>query len=424
MFLNKGMGNGTLVTALEKIDTGLAAQIKAAPNSAAAFQTLAAAMSNEGDVAKRTATMMAAFGRSGNALVTMLPTLTEELKNAEKYGNIIPPGALSAAEVFNDTVGRLKYMWQSFGDVIRGAVVEYIIPLITRLQELAAANRELIATKIRGFIEGVAKAAETLVPIVVDVYDTLVELAPLIATAAAGWKAWTIVEAVSTALAGYEAKMAAAALATGAQAAATTGATGAMAAFNAVFAANPIGAIITGIVTGITLAVIGMVKLTEKVGGLGNAFIVVFQTINRVIGSFLNPIYDLIQNILTFTRFLPGELGSASQALYDNMQRLQDSVNIVTTGSTEYGIPHLGDSYKLRKVGSGDDGGGDDGGGDDGGDDDKDSEMSKYEKLMLEYQRRIAELEAIIAANTSPSTNLSYSKAGIGDIWSIVRQGL
>jgi hypothetical protein len=163
MFLNKGMGNGTLVTALKKIDSGLARQVSHAPDSASAFSIISKAMSNEGNVAKRTAAMMATFGKSGNALVTMLPTLSAELKNAEKYGNIIPHSALATAEIFNSTVSRVKSMVRSFGDTIRGSVLRYITPMVMMLQDWIAANRELIRTKIESFIRGAVKAVNNFI---------------------------------------------------------------------------------------------------------------------------------------------------------------------------------------------------------------------------------------------------------------------
>jgi hypothetical protein len=179
--LNKGLGNGTLVTSLEKIDKGLAAQVSRAPDSASAFSVIANAMKNEGDIAKRTATMMAAFGKSGNALVTMLPTLAEELKNAEKYGNIIPHSALANAELFNDTVSRVKSMVQSFGDTIRGSVLRYVTPVVMMFQDWIAANRELIQSKINAFIQGAVNA-------LFEVYRGIKLLFPAVS---AVWKAVT-----------------------------------------------------------------------------------------------------------------------------------------------------------------------------------------------------------------------------------------
>ena len=55
-------------------------------------------------------------------------------------------------------------------------------------------------------------------------------------------------------------------------------------------------------------------------------------------------------------------------------------------------------------------------------------EMSEFEKLMLELQKRQAALQAEIAANTEPQNgpakSLNYSLAGIGDIWEITRRGM
>jgi hypothetical protein len=54
--------------------------------------------------------------------------------------------------------------------------------------------------------------------------------------------------------------------------------------------------------------------------------------------------------------------------------------------------------------------------------------MSDFEKLSIKTQEEMDEYLKRIADNTEPQNgpakSLNYSLAGIGDIWSIVRQGL
>jgi hypothetical protein len=121
--LNKGLGNGTLVTALEKIDSSLARQVRTAGSADAAFRVVAAAMKNEGNVAKRTAVLMAAFGRSGNQLVPMLGDLSEALDAAGSRANIATPEAIAQATIWDDTLTRVRANVQRFGDIIRNSVL-------------------------------------------------------------------------------------------------------------------------------------------------------------------------------------------------------------------------------------------------------------------------------------------------------------
>ncbi|GHV78081.1 hypothetical protein AGMMS49942_29020 [Spirochaetia bacterium] len=274
--LNKGLGNGTLVTALEKIDMGLASQVKAAPNAEAAFKAIASAMKDEGNSATRTAALMAAFGKQGAALTNMLGDLDNQLAAAEKYGNIITPAQLARAEQFNDTVSRLKSMWQGFGDVIRSSVIQYVTPLLTQLQEWAARNRELIATKIQDFVTKVADFIQNkLVPGIKEAWQTfqdwlptikniigfLEKFGPAIITVVAAWKLFNTTVTIAKAV---------------------------MLAFNITASANPIGLIVVAVVS----LIAGIALLSAKVGGLGNAFKVIGETI----ATFFSAIWETITN--------------------------------------------------------------------------------------------------------------------------------
>jgi hypothetical protein len=223
-------------------------------------------------------------------------------------------------------------MLDSFGNVVRGAVLQYITPFIEKLQDWIADNRELIATKIQTFVKDTVSAVKTLLPIVMGVYNTVSKLAPFIFLVAVGWKTWTIVDVVTKALAAYKAVTAASTAATIAGTAANTGATGAMGVFNAVIAANPIGAIITAVVVGITAAVMAMKLLSDKVGGLGNAFKVVGQTIMKYLLTPINLFFEYIKGILSILSYIPG-VGDKIAGARDAVATAQNKMNTFLTGS-------------------------------------------------------------------------------------------
>jgi hypothetical protein len=191
--LNRNLGTGALETSMGKINSALTAQIMSAPNAEAAFGAIAAAVNAEGDAAKRAAMLNAAFGKSGAQLIPMLGNLENQMKAAEQYGNIIDPRSIATAKIFGDTVARIKTMVQSFGDTIRSGVLRYITPLVMKLQDWIAANRELIRDKIDDFIR---RAGEALYNFI----GTIKSLAPVIKTIIAHMKTFAIsaVSAIKT----------------------------------------------------------------------------------------------------------------------------------------------------------------------------------------------------------------------------------
>jgi len=229
--MTKGLGSGALFKSLEKVDASLAAQVKKAKTVDEAFKMITAAAKGYTDTGQRTAVMMAAFGKAGNQLVPMIGDLEEQMKAASKFGNIISPNTIAMAAKFNDTMTDVKFMVQSFGDVIRGAAVQYVTPLIEKLKQWAAANRELIATKINNFVKTATEHITRLIKFASNLYKILSKLSPLIVTAAAGFVAYKTaatvlgaVNAVMTALSASTAANAATTAAAGASAAAASGA--------------------------------------------------------------------------------------------------------------------------------------------------------------------------------------------------------
>ncbi|MFP3041893.1 hypothetical protein LQZ19_08730 [Treponema primitia] len=363
--MTKQIGNGALYTSLDKIDKGLSAQVKSARTVDEAFRTITTAMKNEGDAGKRTAVLMSAFGKSGNALVPMLGDLEEQMAAASKYGNIIPPSAIETAIKFDDTITRTKAMIQSFGDVIRSAVVTHVLPLITSLQEWAATNRELIATKIQGFVAGLFKIIRLLRTPIDWIVKHISLIGPAVLLVAVAFKTWktttAIVKGVTIAMAAYELAQKKAAIAAGINTAATaasgvaaTGATGAFAALNAVIAANPIGFVITLVVTGITLLITLIGKLSEKVGGLGNALKVIGFTAlavgKAIIKTLISPlvlainfVMDVVQGLISVIGLIPGigeKMASVNSAIEGYQDKFKDVFELRTDDFTSIGNPY------------------------------------------------------------------------------------
>jgi hypothetical protein len=333
--LNKNLGTGSLVTSMGKVNAALADQVKKAPTNEAAFRIIARAASSEGDAAKRAAILNSAFGKSGAELIPMLGDLAVSLEEAGKYGNIISARDVAIADTFGDTVDRVKAMAQSLGDTVRSGILRYITPLVTDLQEWIAANRELVQTKIQGFIEGAVKvinsmhrgmkllspvisavwdgvkriagsisplidrvkdwvsangdlirtgvrefaeklsgAIERLVPWISRALELVVKIAPAaLAFVAALWSLKTVVGAVSTA----------------------------MGILHVIMSASPI----TLIVLAVAALIIGFILLASKVGGVGNAFKVIGKTMLKLALTPFNLVITAADTLITVFNEVP-----------------------------------------------------------------------------------------------------------------------
>jgi len=196
--MNQGLGSGKLFKDIEKVDASLAAQVKKAKTVDEAFKMITQAAKGYTDTGQRTAVMMAAFGKTGNQLVPMLGDLAEQMKNAGKHGNIISPASIAMATKFQDTMTDVKFTIQAFGDIIRGAVVRYVTPYIDKLKKWAAANREVIATKINDFVKKTVSFIEKLIPKLKAAYNFTVKFGPAILGIIAAYKGFKTVTGIIT----------------------------------------------------------------------------------------------------------------------------------------------------------------------------------------------------------------------------------
>jgi hypothetical protein len=132
------------------------------------------------------------------------------------------------ANLWNSSIAEIKRNLQGFGDVIRSAVIEYVLPYVYALKEWIAANRELIKVKIGEFIKNAVGFISNLFKVVTSVYKLIIKLSPVIlgvVGAFAGFKiAATIIGGISTAMSIFSALTAASAVASGVAGTAATGA--------------------------------------------------------------------------------------------------------------------------------------------------------------------------------------------------------
>lgn len=109
------------------------------------------------DGAKKTALAMALFGKSGADLIPLLNSgskgIRETREEAEKLGLSWKDQDAAAAAQFNDDLSRLRRTLQGLRDTIGISLLPVFDDMIVSAREWILANRELIQTKVIGWIK-------------------------------------------------------------------------------------------------------------------------------------------------------------------------------------------------------------------------------------------------------------------------------
>ncbi|GHU93516.1 hypothetical protein FACS189479_05010 [Spirochaetia bacterium] len=453
--LNTGLGQaaaetGTLYSGLNKLDKGLLSSLRGAKTNTEAFLFAADALANETDAGIRAAKGTALFGKSWADLYPLIMDGSAAIeKLAAAAPNVIPQSAINRAYTWNDTMTTLKKTWEGFTNIIHGAITRYITPLLVTFNEWVQNNRELINSKIDDFMQRLALFVGQAVPAIIDFAGEVRAMLPSLYVAKEfvsnliekvqdaikffkewgpeimiiygffqAWKTITgIIGGVTTAI--------------GLMSGATTGATAAQYGLNAAIAANPIGAIITGVVLGVTALILLIARLSDKVGGLGNAFKVIGLTaleVGKVILKALvspltlaiNFVIDLVQAVVGLVGMIPG-LGSKMGAVNGAIEGYQNQFrNFAELDMSD--ISAIGTGYKRYKTAA-------DAA---GGEAPEARPMSDFEKAMLEWAASIrqGQEEETGAINglkgskvNSSAPALDYSKSGRTDFYGTVRNG-
>jgi len=261
--LNKNVGDlrvgtGLLTTFLNKQNPALAEQLKNVESNEEAFALLTEEISNTESPFDKAALAQAAFGRAGQDLIVMLENGTEGIEDlreeAKKYGNIISTEAAASSEKFIDSLTNMKAAGLALRNKALGPLVEKLQPLIQRMADFVAANQELINQKIDTIFTNIGNTISTLT----GLWNS--GLIPALLAGVATFKILTATFAAYKAIiVGVKAIQITYTTALAVQTAATGTATTAAALFNAVLAANPVGAIIIAVT-----ALIALFVLLEK----------------------------------------------------------------------------------------------------------------------------------------------------------------
>jgi hypothetical protein len=271
------------------------------------FSEVADKLAKMPDGANKTATAMQFFGRSGANLIPTLNLGAEGLKanadEAERLGRIIGGDTARASETWNDNLARLVSSLTGIVNAITAGLLPVLSPLIVRMTDWIASNRELTATTILNFVEELSSSVSALYHFLEPLISIMGSLVDFIGPANAalilfggiiGGKMILSVTKLAIELFGLgrslifvaanTARLAFASVISmiGTFALALQTGTGVMGAFNAVLLANPIGAVVVAVA-----ALAGAAYLIyQNWGSIVPWFGKLFGALGKIFGGF------------------------------------------------------------------------------------------------------------------------------------------
>lgn len=186
-------GTGRLSTLLDKTNPQLKQQLLTAKTSEERFKLLTNAIATETDTTKKAALADAAFGSSKRDILKLTEDGTDAMealyKESERYGLITEESA-KASEAYKDAVTNLTAASKGLLYTAMGPIIQQLTPLLQKMADWIAANRELISTRVNQFLSVVIELGKTFV----SLWEAGVIQVVLAAVAA--WKAYVWIMAI------------------------------------------------------------------------------------------------------------------------------------------------------------------------------------------------------------------------------------
>lgn len=154
--LSKTMGElrnntGTLYSRLNKTNPALLRQLRAARDNESAFRLMMDAINKAGTAQQKAYLATAAFGKSGQALISLgnagADAMAKFEKEAENFGLVSADGG-TAADEWGRAVVRVRKALEGVGYTIMNKVLPTLIPVVNKISEWVAQNKELIADRV------------------------------------------------------------------------------------------------------------------------------------------------------------------------------------------------------------------------------------------------------------------------------------
>ncbi len=314
------------------------------------------------DSARRTAAAVALFGEAGVALIPLLASGSAGLRraaaDARHLGLVMSETDARALTRFNTSMTRMTGSIRGVWNAIAARLAPVLSPLIDQVTEWIAANRDLIATNLAGYIRAIPGVIEDLTGRIRRLLEALDPAIQLVK----GWIEWfgvlnTVLLAFGLwlgsglikALAGLVVALGAPMLAAlGSFFAAIKAGGTAMAAFNAALWANPIGVVLLAITALATAAWLiwkhwepikaFFAGLWSRVKGHFNAFIgflanlfapeiAAIQNVWRRLPAFFSGVWSDVRGFFTaFAGFLDGWTGGALSGAFNAIKAVWEGL--------------------------------------------------------------------------------------------------
>lgn len=156
---------------LQKTFRALGVQVRASDGnmrkSDALLADVADAFARMEDGPVKTAIALQLFSEEGARLIPVLNQGSGGLQKlgdeAQRLGLVLDRKALKQSEAFAGGMDRLKATLKGLGFTVGQTLIPALLPLIERLREWAEANRELVAARIRDWVESFARRLPELI---------------------------------------------------------------------------------------------------------------------------------------------------------------------------------------------------------------------------------------------------------------------
>lgn len=144
-------GTGSLYTKLKRTNPALLKQLRGAKDNESAFRLMMEAINKAPSAQKKAYLAVAAFGKSGQELISManagLPKIDALGKKLEKFGLVTEDGA-KAADVWGNSIADIRMALEGVGYTVLNKVLPTLNQTVGTLADWIAENRELIAERI------------------------------------------------------------------------------------------------------------------------------------------------------------------------------------------------------------------------------------------------------------------------------------
>ncbi len=335
------MGSGALFSFLKKADRPLLRQVLAVKDNAQAFELYIDAMRRVKDPNIQAALSQAAFGRGATNFVNIANQSAEAIagmRNEMRMNGTVTEEQAARVDELGDRIDSLFMSLKGLRNSVLMPLVPTLTQLIEKFRVWNATNRDMIGLKVEQGLKFIIDNFDTLLKIAtsaIKIFSMFIAVLIILKTIVLAGNAAIIIFNATMLLS--KGAVLAWSGATLAATAVSKGATAAWVAFNAVFAATPIGLVVLGIAALIGVVILIIKYWDELVAGIkvGAAFMFKWLQILfppfRIMVFLLEKIADLGKTVFSGL----ANLISPFKDLWNSVKSLSGAEVALTTSPSE-----------------------------------------------------------------------------------------